>query len=113
MAEKITVSWDDLQSRKVDTRLKEQEALARNRAYAQLDADAVTPQTAVAATSSGSIFYNAAVYMAIFGLLGGVFAWALGQVLVYKPTQTGRSGQAHSRNRKRPNDPRARPCDER
>jgi hypothetical protein len=86
MAEKITVSWEDLSSRKVDTRLKEQEALARNRAYAQLDADAVAPQ-ATASASRGSIFYNSAVYMAFFGLLGGALAWALGQVLVYKPAQ--------------------------
>src|SRR3954451_22207760 len=88
MAEKITVSWEDLSSRKVDTPLKEQEALARNRAYAQLDADAVTPHaTAAGAGSRGSILYNSALYMAFFGLLGGICAWTLGQVLVYKPAQ--------------------------
>src|SRR5690349_13710460 len=86
MAEKITVSWDDLTSRKVDTRLKEQEALARNRAYAQLDADSVTPQPSAKA-SRGSIFYNSVVYMALFGLVGGLLAWGLGQVLQFKPSQ--------------------------
>ena len=86
MAEKISVSWDDLSSRKVDTRLKEQEALARNRAYAQLDADAVTPQPSARSTS-GNIFYNSAVYMALFGLVGGLLAWGVGQVLVYRSSQ--------------------------
>ena len=39
--EPISVSYDDLQTRKVDTRLKEQAALARNRAYADLREDAL------------------------------------------------------------------------
>lgn len=86
MAEKITVSWDDLQSRKVDTRLKEQEALARNRAYAQLDEEAVTPQPSARSTR-GNLFYNSVVYMAIFGLVGGLLAWTVSQVLQFKPSQ--------------------------
>lgn len=90
MAEKITVSWDDLTSRKVDTRLKEQEALARNRAYAQLDADAVTPQPSARA-GRGNVFYNSAVYMSLFGLFGGLLAWGLGQVIVYKPAEQAKA----------------------
>src|SRR5215208_2865615 len=90
MAEKITVSWDDLQSRKVDTRLKEQEALARNRAYAQMDADAVTPQPSAKA-GRGNLFYNSVVYMSLFGLLGGLLAWGLKQVIVYKPAEQAKA----------------------
>jgi hypothetical protein len=90
MAEKLTVSWDDLTSRKVDSRLKEQEALARNRAYAQLDADSVTPQPSARA-ASGNIFYNSAVYMALFGLLGGVLAWGVGRLLEFKSTEQARA----------------------
>lgn len=90
MAEKITVSWDDLSSRKVDTRLKEQEALARNRAYAQLDADAVTPQPSARA-GRGNFLYNSAVYMSLFGLLGGLLAWGLGQIIVYKPAEQAKA----------------------
>ncbi len=86
MAEKITVSWDDLTSRKVDTRLKEHEALARNRAYAQLDAGAVAPQPS-SRVSRGNILYNSVVYMALFGLAGGLLAWGTGQVLQFKPSQ--------------------------
>ena len=86
MDNKISVSWDDLNSRKVDTRLKEQAALARNRAYAELDADSVTPQPASSPMGRVRLLYNAPVYMALFGLLGGLLAWALGLVLAFKPS---------------------------
>src|SRR5437762_3135267 len=83
MSEKIIVSWDDLNTRKVDTRLKEEAALARNRAYAKLEADEVTPQPSASASSraAGSVLYNAMVYMALFGLLGGLLAWGVAQVV--------------------------------
>ncbi len=84
MGEKpITVTWEDLESRKVDTRLKEQQAMARNRAYAQLDADAVPETTGPSRTH---FIYNSIVYMAIFGLLGGLLAWASGLALQFKPS---------------------------
>src|SRR5579862_683720 len=75
---KITITWDDLQSRRVDARLSEQSAMARNRAYAKLDADAVPDTTG---PSKKHLFYNSIVYMAAFGILGGLLAfgswWAL------------------------------------
>ena len=86
MAEKICVSWDDLTTRKVDARLKEQAALARNRAYAALDDDAVTPQAA-ARPGRGNFFYQAPVYMAVFGLLGGLLAWGAGRLIEFKPAR--------------------------
>jgi hypothetical protein len=87
MAEKISVSWDDLNTRKVDTRLKEEAALSRNRAYAKLEADQITPQPSASASSrAGNLLYNAAVYMALFGLLGGLLAWAVAQVVTFKPS---------------------------
>ena len=58
---KITVTWDDLKTRKVDTRLKEQHAMARNRAYAKLDAESVPEATG---PSRPSIFHNSIVSMA-------------------------------------------------
>jgi hypothetical protein len=69
---KITVTWDDLQSRRVDARLSEQSAMARNRAYAKLDADAVPDTTG---PSKKHLFYNSIVYMAAFGILGGLLAF--------------------------------------
>src|SRR5688500_989817 len=86
MAEKISVSWDDLTTRKVDARLKESAALARNRAYAALDDDAVTPQAA-ARPGRGNFFYHAPVYMAVFGLLGGLLAWGAGRLIEFKPAR--------------------------
>ncbi len=79
----ITVTWEDLESRKVDTRLKEQQAMARNRAYAQLDADAVPETTGPSRTH---FIYNSIFYMAVFGLVGGLLAWGSGLVLQFKPS---------------------------
>jgi uncharacterized membrane protein YjfL (UPF0719 family) len=69
---KITITWDDLQSRKVEARINEQTAIARNRAYARLDADAVPETTG---PTKKHFFYNSIVYMAAFGILGGLFAF--------------------------------------
>lgn len=85
MAEKISVSWDDLTTRRVDARLKEQAALARNRAYAALDADAVTPQEAAPRPGRWNFLYLAPAYMALFGLLGGVLAWGAGRLIEFEP----------------------------
>src|SRR5687767_13336482 len=85
MAEKISLSWDDLTTRRVDARLKEQAALARNRAYAALNADSVTPQEAAPRPGRWNFLYHAPVYMALFGLLGGVLAWGAGRLLEFEP----------------------------
>ncbi|MDB5298391.1 MAG: hypothetical protein JWO87_54 [Phycisphaerales bacterium] len=77
--DKILISWDDLNSRKVEARLREQQAVARNREYAQLKEDALPVATAPAKPSiwSSSIFY-----MSVFGLIGGLLAWSAGAVAV-------------------------------
>src|SRR5437764_10506114 len=70
--EKIQIQWDDLKTRKVDQRLREQEALERNRRQADgqlLDTEADQSHP------SASIWYNAIFTMAMFGLLGGLMAW--------------------------------------
>ena len=81
---KITVSWDELNSRKVDTRLREQQAMARTRSYAQLDA-AAADQAAMPAAPR-NLWYNAFFYMTVFGLLGGLLAWGVGEYVHYEPT---------------------------
>jgi hypothetical protein len=79
---KITIAYTDLETRKVDQRLKEQEALARNRrqADAQNLAADVEP-----AGGGASLWYNPVFAMAIFGLLGGVLAWGGGEILRLRP----------------------------
>src|SRR4051794_16631671 len=84
--EKITVSWDDLTSRKVERRLKEQDALARNRDYANIT-EASLPQPAPSAKPSalGKLWRNSLFALALFGLVGGVLAWAAGSAVQLRP----------------------------
>jgi hypothetical protein len=77
--EKITISWEDLRSRKVEQRVDQMHAMRRNREYAQLN-DAPEPVTA----RIKGLWYNTIVYMSVFGLLGGLLAWSCGQVLHFK-----------------------------
>jgi hypothetical protein len=67
----------------VETRLKEQKAMERNRAYAQLDADAVPETTG---PSKPNLIYNSIIYMAAFGILGGLLAWGTFVALQFKPS---------------------------
>jgi hypothetical protein len=67
--DKIKIEWDDLNTRKVDQRLREQEALARNRQQADR-----VPVAAVEATARG-FWSHPAIVMGLFGLLGGLLAW--------------------------------------
>jgi Inner membrane component of T3SS, cytoplasmic domain len=78
--DKIKIEWDDLKTRKVDQRLREQEAVARNRKQAELNP--VT--TEMEAPTKGSIWYNALFTMSVFGLLGGLLAWGGGEILRFR-----------------------------
>src|SRR4051794_29794500 len=81
---KIIVTWDELKSRKVDTRLREQNALARNREYAKLD-ESVLPQAKAGKPSVASrVLNNGVVALAVFGLVGGLLAWAWGASLQFR-----------------------------
>ena len=80
----ITVTWDDLKSRKVDTRLKEQDALARNRAYAGMAESALEPAFPARAPLLARLWNNSVVALAVFGLVGGVLAWACGASLQFR-----------------------------
>jgi hypothetical protein len=77
--DKIKIEWDDLKTRKVDQRLKEQEAVERNRRQAELNPLMAAP-TGPARTS---IWYNSIFMMACFGLLGGLLAWGASELLRY------------------------------
>lgn len=69
---KITINWDDLKTRRVDNRLREQQAVERNRSYAQLREDGLP----VASTPAKTSIWNSVVfYMSVFGLVGGMLAW--------------------------------------
>lgn len=74
--EKITITLDDLHSEAVEQKLERAEALEQaHKRY--MEQQAAAPQ-AVAA-GKAKIWYNALVFMALFGLLGGLFAWGLSE----------------------------------
>jgi len=76
---KITISWDELRTRQVEQRVSAMQAMRRNREYAEVkEAAAEEPR------KFKSLWYNAAVYMTIFGLFGGLFAWTCGTILRFK-----------------------------
>ena len=97
--EKITISWDDLQTRRVESRLREQEAMARNRSYAEMREEALP----VAAPGAARLRHNALFVMSVLGLIGGVLAFgalkvtagplapAVGALLHYQPDAHGES----------------------
>ncbi len=83
----ITVTWDDLSTRKVEARLKEQDALTRTREYAQMEESSVLSNKAPKRSWVLAIWHNSIVSMAVFGVIGGLFAFACGASLQYRPNQ--------------------------
>src|SRR4051794_2901650 len=81
--EKLTVSWDDVNSSEVDAKLKEQASKSREDAFTspalQMNANQLKTQQRT------SIWYNTVFTMAAFGLLGGLLAWGAGEVITLKP----------------------------
>src|SRR4029453_12389476 len=80
--DKIVITWDELRSRPVETKLRQQEAMQRNRDYAQVTDVPELPQ----AKPRWGFLYNTIVYMTFFGLLGGLLAWTSGELLHFKPS---------------------------
>ncbi|HWE02636.1 MAG TPA: FHA domain-containing protein [Tepidisphaeraceae bacterium] len=76
--EKITINWDELETRRVDTRLREQSAMERNRAYAQTREEELP---VASGPSRSSVWNNAIVCMTVFGLLGGILAWGVDEAM--------------------------------
>jgi hypothetical protein len=79
----ITISWDELGTRKVDQRLREEQALGRNRAYAQLD----DSQVAGAAQVKFGLMHNTIFFMAVLGIIGGFLAWGCGLLTQFKSAE--------------------------
>jgi hypothetical protein len=72
--EPITITWDELGTRKVDQRVKEEQAIVRNRAYAQLDVAKVQ----IDAEVKFNLLHNTLFFLAMLGVLGGLLAWSCG-----------------------------------
>jgi hypothetical protein len=75
MSDKIHITWDEVNSAAVDQKLRAQSARARTQQhyeqYGQAGQDA--------AFRWGRLMYNTLVYMAAFGLAGGLAAWLVGE----------------------------------
>ena len=79
--EKISVSWDELNSEQVEQKVKRQEHIeAARRQYES----APVPE-ALLRNKKSSAWYNTLVYMSVFGLLGGLLGWGTGALLSLRP----------------------------
>ena len=76
--EKLTVTWEEVNSPDVDARLRQQESKSREDAFTSpaLSMNAQELKT----QQRTSIWYNTVFVMAFFGCLGGVLAW--GAILI-------------------------------
>jgi len=81
--EPITISWDELGTRKVDQRVREEQAISRNRTYAQLDAAKVQVDNQV----KFSLLHNTLFFLAMLGTLGGLLAWSCGLLTQFKSSE--------------------------
>lgn len=75
--DKIVISWDDLNSPHVDTRLKQQQAIQHAQQHYAQGGQQPTPTPRP--TARGNVLYSAVVYMTLFGVGGGVAAWAVSE----------------------------------
>lgn len=81
--EKLTVSWDDVNSPDVDAKLKEQASKSREDAFTSPAMSMNAAQ--LKSQQRTSIWYNTVFAMAFFGCLGGLFAWGAGELIQLKP----------------------------
>jgi hypothetical protein len=80
--EKLTISWDDLHSDKVESKLQQLEAISAAKEHYEKASEPV-PGSNI--KSRSSIWYNTVVYMSVFGLLGGLLGWGFGEIMHFRP----------------------------
>jgi len=90
--EKIQISWSELNTAKVDKHVRQQQAVARNRRYSQMTPDDLP----VGHAAERRLWYNPIFFLAVFGLLGGLLAWAGGAAMHLAPDRQGQADQAMS-----------------
>lgn len=87
---KIRVSWEEMNSPEVDLKIKQQEMLGRAQDHQRQQGPPPLPGK----RQGGSLLRNAIVYMALFGLVGGILAWFLGEMaMVVFPDRREAAGE--------------------
>lgn len=89
--DKIQISWNDLKTSKVEKHVRQQQAMGRNRRYAQMKPEDL-PDNQVPST----LWYNPIFLLAAFGFLGGLLAWSGGALLHLAPDRQRDADQAMS-----------------
>ena len=79
----VTITWDELNTRKVDTRVREEQAINRNRAYAQMDAAKVQIDKQL----KWDLLHNTLFFLVAFGVIGGFLAWTCGLLTQFRSSE--------------------------
>ena len=79
----VTITWDELNTRKVDTRIREDQAINRNRAYAQMDAAKVQIDKKL----KWDLLHNTLFFLVAFGIVGGFLAWTCGLLTQFRSSE--------------------------
>ncbi|MDR0609964.1 MAG: FHA domain-containing protein [Planctomycetaceae bacterium] len=88
MSDKITISWEDISSPKVDEKIRIDNAMLRAAQHQQQ----VLRDYKSAPVNSDNIFYKAVVYLALFGLVFGFVGWMLSEI----PAQIEKQAREHA-----------------
>lgn len=79
----IKISWDDLKSQQVEERLREQSTVRTTKDHYE-KANVVAPTFAPPSRLRRFLF-SAVFYLSVFGLVGAISGWLIGEVLNYRP----------------------------
>ena len=88
------ITWDDLNDRRVDDRLKE-EATVSSTATHYASATVNVPQVA-APSLLRRILFNALIYLPLLGALGGLAGWATGEAIVVRNDRAAEAVRLHA-----------------
>src|SRR3954469_1587935 len=79
--QRMTISWDDLNSENVEKKIQQQQAISQARDHYDHAQIAAAPSR----KARFSILYNTVFYMGLFGALGGLLGWGFGILLHLRP----------------------------